>query len=77
MFLDSVEGDIIFNRLVRFQIARELEKIPILVQFTFRSLFLQFFLFKFIRFERMGSRLHQTGVNSYAFVDGKALSGEL
>jgi len=75
MFLNSVVSDIILDCPIRFQIPGELKRIAVFIQLTFRCLLLQFFLLKSFIAERMGSRLHQAGINSYSFVDGQPLGG--
>jgi len=70
MLLQSKVADIILNRPVRFQIAGEFQWFSVLIDFAFRSFAFSFFFLKFFIAERMRSRLDQTGIDGYAFVDG-------
>ena len=69
MFLQPKEGDIIFNCPIRFQIARVFQRLAVLIDFAFRGFALSLFFLQSFIAERMGSRMYQTGINGYAFVD--------
>jgi hypothetical protein len=55
MFLNSVVGDIIFDCPVRFQIAGELKRLAVLINFSLRRFTLCFFFMKYFIVEWMGS----------------------
>ena len=77
MFLQSVVGFVILDNPVGVQITRELKVIPVLVYLSLRGLsFFSLFLDLLIA-DRVTGRLHQAGINGYAFIDGQALSGKL
>jgi hypothetical protein len=70
MLFKTKVGYIIPGGPVRIEISGEFEKIPVLVQFPFGALSFLFLFIESLFAHGTTGRLHQSGVNSYALVDG-------
>ena len=77
MFLEPEVRFLIFDGSVAFQIARELQRITILILLTFLTVAVRAFLLQIIVAHRAAGRFHQAGVHGHALVDGKPLGLEL
>lgn len=77
VFLQSKVSDIIFNRPIRFDIRGIFERLPTLIQFSFRVFSLGFLFLKSFIADRMRSRLNQPCINGHTFVYGQFFGGKL
>ena len=76
VLLESKVQLFIFDGLVAFQIARELQRITILILLAFLGVTMCAFLLQIIVAQRAAGRFHQAGIHGNALVDGKAFGFE-
>ncbi len=77
MFFEAVMRLIVFNDPIRFEISWELERFAVFIEFTFRSISFISMFFNLIIADGMAGRFNEPGIDSDAFINGKALTFKL
>jgi len=77
MFFKSVMGNIFLYNPIRVQIPGEFFGFTVFIKFTFRRIVFFFQFLEFLVADRPAGGFNESGINSDAFIDGKALAFEL
>jgi hypothetical protein len=77
MFLESIVGDVIFDRPVRIKAPGEFKGVPILIEVAFRRFTVFLLLPDLIVVYGTAGKLNQHGIDGNPFIDRQTLAGEL
>ena len=70
MLFQTKKRFVVLDRPVGIEIAGKLHRLSPLIQVALRRLSFDLFFFQFVLADGMTCRLHQTGIDGNAFIDG-------